>query len=65
MVTQYICSFCGEKFTKGKGFLYVKNDGSVLYFCSSKCRKNMLKLGRNPKKYKWTSFYTKQKVKAE
>ncbi len=34
--------------------MYVKNDGSILWFCSSKCRKNFLKLGRNPRKLKWT-----------
>ena len=65
MVTQYTCSFCGETFPKGKGMLYVKSDGSILYFCSSKCRKNMLILKRDPKKYKWTAFYVKQKAKAE
>jgi len=42
--------------------LYVKNDGSVLYFCSSKCRKNMLILKRKPEKYKWTTYYVKQKL---
>jgi large subunit ribosomal protein L24e len=62
MVTQYTCSFCGVAFPKGKGMLYVKNDGSVLYFCSSKCRKNMLILKRKPEKYKWTTYYVKQKL---
>jgi LSU ribosomal protein L24E len=61
MVTEYSCSFCGKKFPKGKGMLFVKNDGSVLYFCSSKCRKNRTILGRNPIKFKWASFYAKQK----
>ena len=59
MTTEYTCSFCGKKFEKGLGIMYVKTDGKVLYFCSSKCRKNMLILKRNPRKLKWTSFYQK------
>lgn len=62
MVTEYTCSFCGNKFPKGKGMLFVKNDGSVLYFCSSKCRKNKMKLGRNPAKFKWTLLYPRHKA---
>ncbi len=47
------CSFCGKTIPKGTGKEYVKSDGKVLYFCSSKCQKNMLKLKRDPKKLKW------------
>ncbi|MCD6434337.1 MAG: 50S ribosomal protein L24e [Candidatus Diapherotrites archaeon] len=47
------CSFCGKEFNFG-GKMLVKNDGSILYFCSTKCEKNMLKLKRNPRKVKWT-----------
>lgn len=61
MVTEYKCNFCGKKFEKGFGIMFVKNDGSILYFCSSKCRKNKLKLRRNPKKFKWTEFYPRKK----
>lgn len=35
-----------------KGLMFVKNDGKVRWFCSSKCEKNA-KLGRNPRKTKW------------
>ena len=31
----------------------VKKDGSIYFFCSSKCEKNMIKLGRVPRKVKW------------
>lgn len=51
------CSFCGREMEKGTGVLYVRRDGSMLNFCSSKCRKNMLKLKRNPRKLKWTARY--------
>ncbi len=47
------CSFCGKSIPAGTGLMYVKNDGSILYFCSSKCKKNMLKLRRDPNKLKW------------
>ncbi len=33
--------------------MFVKKDGAVLYFCSSKCEKNMLKLKRAPRKVTW------------
>ena len=47
------CSFCSSVIEPGTGLMYVKRDGTVLYFCSSKCKKNMLKLGRKPSKVKW------------
>lgn len=43
--------------------MYVKKDGKILYFCSMKCEKNMLKLGRKERKIKWTK--AAQKLKAE
>jgi len=39
----------------GTGMMYVKNDGTILRFCSSKCRKNMLELKRIPRHLKWSS----------
>lgn len=47
------CSFCGNEVRRGTGYMFVRRDGSVLTFCSSKCRKNLLRLGRNPRKLKW------------
>ena len=44
--------------------MLVRNDGSILYFCSNKCRKNMLKLGRDSRKFKWTKKYVKGGIKA-
>ncbi|NOZ82497.1 MAG: 50S ribosomal protein L24e [Euryarchaeota archaeon] len=48
------CSFCDGEIEPGTGKMFVKRDGSLLYFCSSKCEKNMLKLGRNPRRIRWT-----------
>ncbi|MFH0978693.1 MAG: 50S ribosomal protein L24e [Candidatus Woesearchaeota archaeon] len=53
------CSFCGETLKPGTGKMYVKKDGKILYFDSNKCEKNMIKLGRNPRKFKWTKNYQK------
>jgi large subunit ribosomal protein L24e len=47
------CAFSGDEIPKGRGILFVKKDGSLYYFCSSKCRKNY-KLKREGRKQKWT-----------
>ncbi|BAJ50291.1 large subunit ribosomal protein L24e [Candidatus Caldarchaeum subterraneum] len=54
MVRTHRCSFCGREFTHGKGMLYVKNDGTLLWFCSRKCRIYMVEHGKDPRKLKWT-----------
>ena len=47
------CSFCGKEIKKGQGILYVKKDGSLIYFDDGKCQTNMLDLGRKAGKLKW------------
>ncbi|RLG15141.1 MAG: 50S ribosomal protein L24e [Candidatus Nanohalarchaeota archaeon] len=54
------CNFCLKEF-KNKGHLFVKNDGTKVYYCSSKCMKNA-KI-RNPRKTKWTGWALKAKGK--
>ena len=44
------CTFCGNNIEKGTGKIYVKKDAKILYFCSSKCEKNHIKLGRKGQK---------------
>ncbi len=53
------CSFCDRPVAKGSGTMLVKNDGTVFWFCSSKCKKNMLELKRDPRKLKWTKKHVK------
>lgn len=53
----YECSFCGSEIPPGTGSTYVRRDGRVLRFCSSKCRKSMVNLKRDPRKLKWTKAY--------
>jgi large subunit ribosomal protein L24e len=54
------CSFCGNEFSGGTGMMYVRNDGSILWFCSSKCRKSSLNLRRDARKLKWTAYFGKE-----
>jgi large subunit ribosomal protein L24e len=49
------CSFCGRDFPIGRGIMFVKTDGTLYWFCSSKCRKSMLILKRDPRRMKWIS----------
>lgn len=52
------CVFCGKEYEDFTGTYLIKNDGTMNYYCSLKCRKNHLKLGRDKRKLKWTtSFY--------
>lgn len=49
------CSFCKIKLPQGTGKMYVKKDGSTMFFCSRRCEKNAIKLGRSPRKVKWVT----------
>ena len=37
----------------GTGKVYVRRDGTIYYFCSSKCQNNY-RLGRLPRRVMWT-----------
>lgn len=63
------CSFCDGPIQKGTGMMYVKKDGTIYNFCSSKCRKNNLGLGREGRRQKWTpaakKFMAREATKAD
>jgi large subunit ribosomal protein L24e len=62
------CSFCNNEIRPGTGTLFVYKDGTSLAFCSSKCRKNLIGLGREGRLERWTSkvvALTGEKKKAE
>jgi len=40
--------------------MFIQNDGSILYFCSTKCRKSLMVFDRDPRKLKWTVYYGKK-----
>ena len=59
------CSFCGREEHPSRGIHFIKNIGVVNYFCSSKCRKNSLKLRRDKRKLKWTSTFHEAREKSK
>jgi len=58
------CIFCGREEHYFKGLNMINNDGSVSYFCSGKCRRNALNLGRDKRRLKWTSAFKEEREKA-
>lgn len=48
------CTFTGKEIPPGTGVMYVKKDGKILWFGSSKAKKNMLGLKRKANKQPWT-----------
>jgi len=57
------CSFCGKSYEIGTGIQTAKNDGNIIYFCSSKCRKNF-GLGRSAIHTRWTQRFRDFKSEA-
>ncbi len=57
------CVFCGVEQEDYKGVYFIKNDGSVNYYSSGKCRKNHMKLGRDRRKVKWAEAFHLQRDK--
>ena len=55
------CNFCGKDEYAFRGVHLFKNDGSIAYFCSSKCRLNALKLKRDKRRIGWTEAYKERK----
>jgi len=51
------CDFCGKEITPGTGKMYVKKDGVVFHFCSSKCEKNQVKKGFKARITPWTALF--------
>ena len=57
------CVFCGKEQEDFRGTYLLKNDGNVMYFSSSKCMKNHLKLKRDRRKVRWTEAFHVQRQK--
>ena len=56
------CIFCGKEIPIESERIFVDKKGNAQYFCSKKCEINLLKLGRKPRKVKWTQAYRKEKA---
>jgi large subunit ribosomal protein L24e len=47
------CTFCNTEIEKGTGKIFVYTSGKLANFCSMKCEKNLIKLGRKPRNITW------------
>lgn len=47
-----VCTFCKRPYEFPRGTTVVHKDGTVKYFCCSKCRKSS-EMGRDNRKVKW------------
>ncbi len=56
------CSFCGGRIEPGTGLMLVRRDGTIVFFCSSKCEHNF-GLGRKPYEIRWTERFKKAGAK--
>lgn len=64
MPLKRVCSFCGNEIEPGTGKMFVRKDGTVFFFGSSKCEKNLLDLGRVPRTVRWTRAAIQAKARA-
>ncbi len=53
MVEKRTCDYSGQEIEPGTGTMYVRADGTVLWFADSKCEKNYF-MGREPRDLEWT-----------
>ena len=53
------CDYCGADIEPGTGTMFVRTDGTVIHFCSSKCEKNA-NLGREARDLEWTEDGSRQ-----
>ncbi|MFH2106600.1 MAG: 50S ribosomal protein L24e [Candidatus Micrarchaeota archaeon] len=51
------CTFCSEDLPRGTGLIFSKKDGTLSYYCSSKCKKNHISLKREGRRKKWTKSF--------
>ncbi|MFB6302088.1 MAG: 50S ribosomal protein L24e [Haloferacaceae archaeon] len=47
------CDYCESNIEPGTGTMFVRVDGTVIHYCSSKCEKNA-DLGREARDLEWT-----------
>ncbi len=55
------CAFCGNDIEPGTGKMFIRRDGTIHFFCSSKCERNLLGLGRQPRWTRWTKQFRRAK----
>jgi len=55
------CSFCGNDIEPGTGKMFIRRDGTIYFFCSGKCQRNLLNLGRQARRTRWTKVFQRAK----
>jgi len=60
-----LCSFCKQELERGTGKMFVRRDGRALFFCSTKCQRNMIHLGRSPRNLLWLTKQRKGGAKPQ
>ena len=65
MPTKRVCSFCGNEMEPGTGKMFIRRDGTVFFFCASKCERNLLHLRRVPRTIRWTRIAMQAKARAK
>src|SRR3989449_11565721 len=55
------CSFCGNAIEPGTGSMFIRRDDTIHFFCSSKCERNLLNLGRQARWVPWTKHFRRAK----
>ncbi len=55
------CSYCKHNIEVGTGKMLILKDGRAFHFCSRKCEKGQMKLGRVGREQKWTQAYRAEK----
>lgn len=56
MVRTFECSFCGHDIEPGTGSTYVRGS-QALRFCTRRCRRSLIDMKRDPRRWKWTKKY--------
>lgn len=51
------CDFCGKVIEPGTGKMYVKKDGTVFRFCSSKCQTTQINRKFKARITPWTKLF--------
>ncbi|WP_416841026.1 50S ribosomal protein L24e [Haloferax sp. DFSO52] len=64
MVEKRTCDYSGEEIEPGTGTMYVKIDGTILHFKSSKAEKNYF-LGREARDLEWTEAGRRARGRSE
>ncbi|WP_299235089.1 50S ribosomal protein L24e [Natronomonas sp.] len=55
MVQKRTCDYSGQEIEPGTGTMYVKTDGTVLWFADAKCEKNYF-MGREARDLEWIGY---------